>query len=122
MPHLFQALPIPGLGTLRPAAAEWHVQFVPTKFRPAPGISRMTPSRPLVYHIPSHVNHRFLWHKLHFPAAPVGDLIAGRSSSLEAPMILPSESALGRLVTYNGGSDEPPTTGVITRVAPRRVF
>ena len=37
-------------------------------------------------------------------------------------MILPSESALGRLVTYNGGSDEPPTTGVITRVSPRRVF
>ena len=37
-------------------------------------------------------------------------------------MILPSESALGRLVIYKGGSDDPPTTGVITRVSPRRVF
>jgi hypothetical protein len=37
-------------------------------------------------------------------------------------VILPSESAPGRLVIYKGGSDDPPTTGVITRVSPRRVF
>jgi hypothetical protein len=51
-------------------------------FAPAPGnlqdnarLGRLSavPSSP----IPSHVNHRFLWHKLHFPAAPVGDFIAG---------------------------------------------
>jgi hypothetical protein len=37
-------------------------------------------------------------------------------------MKVPSECALGRLVIYRGGSDDPPATGVITRVAPRRVF
>jgi len=30
MPHLFQALRFPCVGTLRPAADGWHVQFVPT--------------------------------------------------------------------------------------------
>ena len=37
-------------------------------------------------------------------------------------MIVPSESALGRAVLYRHGENDPPMTGVITRVAPRRLF
>ena len=37
-------------------------------------------------------------------------------------MVVPSESAIGRAVIYRHGEDDPPMTGVITRVAPRRLF
>jgi hypothetical protein len=37
-------------------------------------------------------------------------------------VIVPSETALGRAVIYRSGNDDLPRTGVITRVAPRRVF
>ena len=37
-------------------------------------------------------------------------------------MVVPSESAIGRAVVYRCGEDDPPVTGIITRVAPRRVF
>ena len=37
-------------------------------------------------------------------------------------MVVPSESAIGRAVVYRHGEDDPPMTGIITRVAPRRLF
>ena len=37
-------------------------------------------------------------------------------------MVVPSESAIGRAVIYRHGEDDPPMTGIITRVAPRRLF
>ena len=37
-------------------------------------------------------------------------------------MVVPSESAIGRAVVYRHGEDDPPVTGIITRVAPRRMF
>lgn len=37
-------------------------------------------------------------------------------------MVVPSESAIGRAVVYRHGENGPPVTGVITRVAPRRLF
>jgi hypothetical protein len=37
-------------------------------------------------------------------------------------MVVPSESAIGRAVVYRRGEDDPPMTGIITTVGPRRVF
>ncbi|UPJ52514.1 hypothetical protein IVB30_14875 [Bradyrhizobium sp. 200] len=37
-------------------------------------------------------------------------------------MVVPSESTIGRAVVYRRGEDDPPMTGIITTVAPRRVF
>ena len=37
-------------------------------------------------------------------------------------MVVPNESAIGRAVLYRHGENDPPMTGVITRVAPRRLF
>jgi hypothetical protein len=37
-------------------------------------------------------------------------------------VVVPSESAIGRAVVYRHGENDPPVTGVITRVAPRRLF
>jgi len=58
---------------------------------------------------------------VHFPPATVEDFIAEILFG-SVPMVVPSESAIGRAVVYRRAENDPPMSGVITRVAPRRLF